>query len=1038
MSIHYNAFISYRHHPDDIKVASTIHKSLEHYRLPKAIRSKTKGIKRIFRDKEELPITSNLTDDITAALENSDYLIVICSEHTKESIWVQREIETFLKTHPKNKVLTVLASGEPYDTIPEILQYEEHTDPVSGEITRTPIEPLSCDWRQKKRKAMQEELPRLAAVLLGCGYDELRQRLRQYRMRRTIALFSGALALCMTLTGYFIYTSIQIQQANDQLSLANAEIQKANDQLEDANITIQNNLDQAMINQSKFLASSAQERLAAGDRLTAIELALAALPTKESPRPYVTEAEYALSVTTGLYQGYNFLATAVLSPGGMIKDFCLSDNGRLLYVLDSRDVITIYDTTTFLPVNSISAGFQVDSFFAHDMQHLILINTSSDFIVCMDPEGTELWRLDHVVDYAVSEEFLYVLFNDYSAYNDPAFIYQISLTDGSHMRDPIPLAADSDGAIPSDIAQETVVPGQPLVLKYYHYTDSDYVALDPETAQLRSIMNTTLYLRQVYIADNGDILFMLHDNSGSINGVYHSLGMTITSPSYAEIQCYQADSLAPIWTTKINSYLYGSLSTLASIPKSNHLFCQKDNIFMILDGSSGQILSQCQAPTIPISVIVDEEKVNGVLSDGSYYEYRFDDNSCTSVSFMENELAKAEIDFNTPNGATYYVSPHSSTQIHVYKYTCDNDWQLFSKESDVSLSTKASLSSGDFLAHLGWNELSILNIPKKEIIVVSDVTSSNGNTLTAISEDGTYVWIGNNSENVICVEASTGAVTKYVLPIPLDKGRVSTRFHFAEDKLYYVCSNDAETNLCTWDPVTEECQIVAVEEGKNSLILRGVTEDFSIVTDKDQKVVLISHKTGNQQILSDVASPICAIAENTKNGQYAVSISNAVIILDKSGNSLSQIALTDYQAVSMYYYENILYVLCDNGMLYRYSAEGKLIDKIALDIYETFFTKVQSQSINPGDISWTALPDSEILLNIFHAGNLISHENGGVRAYILNCHGYDPSTNSFLVFDDRGIGVYQKRDLQQVIAIAKDTLKGFALTQEQKDYYGIS
>ena len=64
------------------------------------------------------------------------------------------------------------------------------------------------------------------------------------------------------------------------------------------------------------------------------------------------------------------------------------------------------------------------------------------------------------------------------------------------------------------------------------------------------------------------------------------------------------------------------------------------------------------------------------------------------------------------------------------------------------------------------------------------------------------------------------------------------------------------------------------------------------------------------------------------------------------------------------------------------------------------------------------LPAFYILLNIFHAGNLISHENGGVRAYILNYHGYDPSTNSFLVFDDRGIGVYQKRDLQQVIAIA--------------------
>ena len=124
MAIHYNAFISYRHHPDDIKVASDIHRSLERFHVPKDLRKQGKTITRLFRDKDELPITSSLTTDIYEALENSDYLIVICSIHTKESIWVQREIETFLKTHSRNKVLTVLASGEPYDVIPDILLRE--------------------------------------------------------------------------------------------------------------------------------------------------------------------------------------------------------------------------------------------------------------------------------------------------------------------------------------------------------------------------------------------------------------------------------------------------------------------------------------------------------------------------------------------------------------------------------------------------------------------------------------------------------------------------------------------------------------------------------------------------------------------------------------------------------------------------------------------------------------------------------------------------------------------------------------------------
>ena len=78
MDIHYNAFISYRHHPDDIRVAMEIHRGLERFKIPKAIRKKSTPL-HLFRDKEELPITSHLTEDITRALENSEFLIVICS-----------------------------------------------------------------------------------------------------------------------------------------------------------------------------------------------------------------------------------------------------------------------------------------------------------------------------------------------------------------------------------------------------------------------------------------------------------------------------------------------------------------------------------------------------------------------------------------------------------------------------------------------------------------------------------------------------------------------------------------------------------------------------------------------------------------------------------------------------------------------------------------------------------------------------------------------------------------------------------------------
>ena len=74
----YIAFISYRHKPLDMEVAETLHKLLEHYRVPKELRrngEKNLGI--VFRDKEELPLSSDLTENIYEALDHSEFLIEI-------------------------------------------------------------------------------------------------------------------------------------------------------------------------------------------------------------------------------------------------------------------------------------------------------------------------------------------------------------------------------------------------------------------------------------------------------------------------------------------------------------------------------------------------------------------------------------------------------------------------------------------------------------------------------------------------------------------------------------------------------------------------------------------------------------------------------------------------------------------------------------------------------------------------------------------------------------------------------------------------
>ena len=125
----YDAFISYRHCDLDKFVAENLHKVLESYDLPKNVKQKLgitgKTIKRVFRDQDELPLSSNLEDPIIDALNNSKYLIVICSPRLKESLWCKKEIETFKKIRGRENIFCVLIEGEPADSFPDEVLHDK-------------------------------------------------------------------------------------------------------------------------------------------------------------------------------------------------------------------------------------------------------------------------------------------------------------------------------------------------------------------------------------------------------------------------------------------------------------------------------------------------------------------------------------------------------------------------------------------------------------------------------------------------------------------------------------------------------------------------------------------------------------------------------------------------------------------------------------------------------------------------------------------------------------------------------------------------
>lgn len=123
-SFQYKAFISYRH-ADNCEQgrqwASWLHHLIETYEVPEELVGQTNlngepippQIYPVFRDETDLPVDSNLESPIYRALENSEFLVVICSPRAVESTYVAKEIQYFKQIGREEKVLAVIIDGEP-------------------------------------------------------------------------------------------------------------------------------------------------------------------------------------------------------------------------------------------------------------------------------------------------------------------------------------------------------------------------------------------------------------------------------------------------------------------------------------------------------------------------------------------------------------------------------------------------------------------------------------------------------------------------------------------------------------------------------------------------------------------------------------------------------------------------------------------------------------------------------------------------------------------------------------------------------------
>jgi len=235
----YRAFLSYSHR--DKAWGKWLHAALEGYRIDKDLAGREtpagplpKTLRPIFRDREDFSAGHSLTATTIAALEASQFLIVICSPNAAQSKYVNEEVRRFKMLGRGERVIPMIVAGEPDDPVrecfPPALRCKLGAD---GRITDEREEPIAADARaQGDGKEIAKQ--KVVAGLLGLGLDEIVRRATRARKRRNrlwAALAGFFLVLAVAASGSAVYAW---QQLKTNEAFLNSTLKRATEIIDEA------------------------------------------------------------------------------------------------------------------------------------------------------------------------------------------------------------------------------------------------------------------------------------------------------------------------------------------------------------------------------------------------------------------------------------------------------------------------------------------------------------------------------------------------------------------------------------------------------------------------------------------------------------------------------------------------------------------------------------------------------------------------------------------------------------------------------------
>ena len=207
----YDVFFSYRHRPLDSEITQKLFNLAENYRLPASLREQgMHGVRRAFRDTEELPVSRILTDTIDDALHSTDCLVVVCSTDTPSSEWVDREVATFIELGRADHVFPILISGDPETSFPASMKL---IPDISDRLMD--IRTAGNDTRRMMSLAATEMLKVIACVA-GCTEDELVREHRIEQNSRTMKRGASAAAAFVLILAVSLSLMIRAQNFRNE------------------------------------------------------------------------------------------------------------------------------------------------------------------------------------------------------------------------------------------------------------------------------------------------------------------------------------------------------------------------------------------------------------------------------------------------------------------------------------------------------------------------------------------------------------------------------------------------------------------------------------------------------------------------------------------------------------------------------------------------------------------------------------------------------------------------------------------------------